>query len=61
MKTKIMVNGVVSLDEVTYQLQNTLSTKELVKFVMQLGDKLTDSRDYYLLLRKEIEDINFGS
>ena len=54
-----MVNGSVSLDELTYQLQNTLSTTELVKFVIQLGDKLTDSKDYYWLLNKEIEKINF--
>ena len=54
MKTKIDITTAVTLDEITYQLQSNLSTKELIEFVMQIGDKLTESEEYYTGLKKKL-------
>jgi hypothetical protein len=54
---KIEINSTVDTDEIKYALQKDLSTKQLVKFVIDLGDKLNKEDEYYQLLQKEFSQI----
>lgn len=60
MKTKIDITTTVSLDEITRQLQENLSTNELTKFVINLADNLTEGREFLLNLRNKLNKIDFG-
>lgn len=60
MKTKIDITTTVSLDEITRQLQENLSTNELTKFVINLVDNLTEGREFLLNLRNKLNKIDFG-
>ncbi len=51
---KIEINSTIDTDEIKYALQKDLSTKQLVKFVIDLGDKLNKEDEYYQLLQKEL-------
>ena len=55
MKTKIEITSNVTLDEIKYKLQNELSLKDLISFVMDIGDKLGDSEEYYMGLVKKLK------
>lgn len=54
MKSKIDINSTVTLDEIKYSLQNNLSIKELVTFVLELGDKLSRESEYYEELSRRL-------
>jgi RNA binding exosome subunit len=58
MKNNIDITSSVSLDEISEQLVNNLSTKELVNFVLQIGDRMSDSDEYYFHLEKLTRKIN---
>ena len=51
---KIEINSTIDTDEIKYALQKDLSIKQLVKFVIDLGDKLNKEDEYYQLLQKEL-------
>lgn len=55
MKSKIEITTNITLDEITYRLQRNLSTNELVNFVIQIGDKLTESEEYYNRLKAKLD------
>ena len=54
---KIEINSTIDTDEIKYALQKDLSTKQLVKFVIDLGDKLNKEDEYYELLQKELSKL----
>lgn len=56
---KIEINSTVDTDEIKYALQKDLSTKQLVKFVIDLGDKLNKEDEYYHLLQKELAKLKY--
>jgi len=53
-KMKIEITSSVLTDEIIYQLQQNLSTKQLVEFVLQIGDNLTDAEKYFFLLKEKL-------
>ncbi len=56
---KIETNVEVHIDQIVESLQNQLTTKQLVDFVMQLGDSLTDEEEYYALLTQKLSKIKY--
>jgi len=56
---KIEINSTIDTDEIKYALQKDLSTKQLVKFVIDLGDKLNKEDEYYQLLQKELAKLKY--
>ena len=56
---KIEISSTVDTDEIKYVLQKDLTTKQLVKFVIDLGDKLTEGDEYYHLLRQELIKLKY--
>ena len=59
MKTKIEIDSSALLDSVRYNLQTQLTTDELVKFAVNLGEKLTNKYDFYTKLAKKSKEIFF--
>ena len=56
---KIEISSTIDTDEIKYALQTNLTTKQLVNFVIELGDKLTEGDEYYLLLQKELVKLKY--
>ena len=56
---KIEISSTIGTDEIKYALQTNLTTKQLVNFVIELGDKLTEGDEYYLLLQKELVKLKY--
>jgi len=56
MKIEIAAN--IDTDELKYSLQNTLSTKQLVKFAIDLSVNLTDEVEYLRELKKQLNKMN---
>ncbi len=57
---KIELNNMIYFDSVIYiknALQSQLTTKQLVEFVMELGNNLTHSEEYYRLLKKKLDKL----
>ena len=54
---KIEISSTIDTDEIKYALQTNLTTKQLVNFVIELGDKLTEGDEYYQLLQKELSKL----
>ena len=54
MKNKIDITSSISLDEIKYELQTNLDLEDLVKFALELADKLSDEEDFYKLLHKKL-------
>lgn len=54
---KIEINSTIDTDEIKYALQTNLTTKQLVNFVIELGDKLNKEDEYYQLLQKELSKL----
>lgn len=57
MKNKIDITSSISLDEIKYELQTNLDVEDLVKFALELADKLSDEEDFYKLLHKKLTKI----
>ena len=55
---KLEIAATMDTDELKYSLQNTLSTKQLVKFAIDLGDNLTDEIEYLRELKKQLNKMN---
>lgn len=45
------------LDTIRYGLQNSLDTKELVKFATDLSTNLTEEEEFWKLLKKKCDTI----
>lgn len=56
---KIEINSTIDTDEIKYALQTNLTTKQLVNFVIELGDKLTEGDEYYHLLQQELAKLKY--
>jgi len=56
---KIEISSTIDTDEIKYVLQKDLTTKQLVKFVIDLGDKLTEGDEYYYLLQQELVKLKY--
>lgn len=54
---KIDINANIHLDEVKYALQINLTNKQLVNFVMSLGDNLNDPYEFYDLLGRKLNKL----
>lgn len=54
---KIEIPCSISLDDITYQLQCNLSTKRLVDFALLLGDNLSESEEFYRLLKQSVNKL----
>lgn len=55
---KIEIYSEIHLDALRERICDELTTKQLVDFVMDIGDNLTDSEGYYKLLKKELNKID---
>ena len=53
MRTNIEINSIVSLDGLRDALQDSLSTEDLAKFAIGLGEKLTEDGEFYRILSKK--------
>lgn len=55
---KIDISTNIHLDDVRYALQMGLTTKQLVNFVMSIGDNLSDPYEFYDLLIRKLDKLN---
>jgi len=54
----VTVTSTVDLDEISYVLQTNLKTKQLIEFVLSMGEDLTDCENYYKGLHEELSKYN---
>jgi inorganic pyrophosphatase/exopolyphosphatase len=54
---KIEINSEVDVDSITNALQESMSTKQLVDFVIGLSDNLTEDVEYIKLLKQKVDKI----
>ena len=57
MKNKLELTASITLDEIQYQLVENLSMKELIGFVVGLGNNMSESETYWIELHKKTETI----
>ena len=57
MKNKIEFTSEVLIDELSRQLKENLSTKELVEFAIGLSNNLTEEIEYLKLLRDKLNKL----
>lgn len=55
----ICITSNVDLDEIRYQLQSYLTTKELVQFAFDLSYDFSDEETYVKLLRNKLNKLKF--
>lgn len=58
MRFKIDVTAQVQLDEIKDQLIEELSLKDLIEFVISLGDDMSLADEYWLGLRKKLNKMD---
>jgi hypothetical protein len=55
-KNTIEIASTVDLDEISTQLIKNLTTKELVRFVLNVGDNVNNSLDFFIRLKDGLKD-----
>lgn len=53
---KIETSSFISLDELRFNLQYQLSTKELVRFAISLSSNLTEEEEFWRLLIEQVKE-----
>lgn len=54
---KLEITSTIDTDSLIYNLQNELSTKDLVQFALNLSLNLTDEEKFFRLLKKKADRI----